>query len=31
MTEKDIHASWQKDIKHFKNIRKKYLLYTDFQ
>jgi len=31
MTVKDIHASWQKDIKHFKNIRKKYLLYTDFQ
>ncbi|MBS1690242.1 MAG: DUF1343 domain-containing protein, partial [Bacteroidetes bacterium] len=31
MTAEDIHASWQRDISHFKNIRKKYLLYRDFQ
>ena len=27
----EIKASWQKDIKTFKNKRKKYLLYTDFK
>jgi len=27
----DIRASWQKDLAHFKMIRKKYLLYKDFE
>ena len=30
-TENEIRASWQKDISAFKSIRKKYLLYTDFE
>ena len=30
-TEKEIYASWQEDLKQFKNIRKKYLLYRDFE
>ena len=30
-TEEAIRQSWQKDIKAFKIIRKKYLLYTDFE
>lgn len=30
-TEKQIRASWQQDIEHFKTIRKKYLLYKDFE
>lgn len=29
-TETEIHASWQKDLKVFKKIRKKYLLYKDY-
>jgi uncharacterized protein YbbC (DUF1343 family) len=29
--EATIRASWQKDLNHFKSIRKKYLLYTDFE
>lgn len=29
--ETDIHQSWQKDIEAFKAIRKKYLLYKDFE
>jgi uncharacterized protein YbbC (DUF1343 family) len=31
MTEDQIHASWEKDLKAFKQIRKKYLLYKDFE
>lgn len=31
LSEDQIRASWQKDIKAFKEIRKKYLLYTDFE
>lgn len=31
MNEKEIRASWQKDINEFKQIRKKYLLYPDFE
>jgi uncharacterized protein YbbC (DUF1343 family) len=31
MTAEDIAASWQKDVSAFKNIRKKYLLYKDFE
>ncbi|PTM03333.1 MAG: DUF1343 domain-containing protein [Bacteroidetes bacterium] len=27
----DIHASWQGDLEKFKNIRRKYLLYADFE
>lgn len=30
-SEEDIRASWQKDIEAFKKIRKKYLLYKDFE
>lgn len=30
-SENDIRASWQKDIDAFKKIRKKYLLYKDFE
>jgi uncharacterized protein YbbC (DUF1343 family) len=30
-TEEDIKATWQKDIDAFKQIRKKYLLYKDFE
>ena len=30
-SEKEIRASWKKDIDAFKAIRKKYLLYTDFE
>ncbi len=30
-SEKEIRASWQKDIIAFKKIRKKYLLYPDFE
>jgi uncharacterized protein YbbC (DUF1343 family) len=31
MNEKTIKATWQKDITKFKQIRKKYLLYKDFE
>ncbi|MBN4052034.1 DUF1343 domain-containing protein [Cytophagaceae bacterium AH-315-L13] len=31
MLEKDIRATWQGDIKKYKQIRKKYLLYKDFE
>jgi uncharacterized protein YbbC (DUF1343 family) len=31
MSEDDIRKSWQPDIDNFKKIRKKYLLYTDFE
>jgi len=31
MSEDDIRKSWQADINNFKKIRKKYLLYTDFE
>lgn len=31
LTAAEIHASWQKDIDTFKKIRKKYLLYPDFE
>lgn len=31
VTESDIRKSWQKDIEAFKTIRKKYLLYKDFE
>ena len=31
MTEEQIHASWKNDITTFKKIRKKYLLYPDFE
>jgi uncharacterized protein YbbC (DUF1343 family) len=31
MSEEDIRATWQKDIAVFKQIRKKYLLYADFE
>ena len=31
MSEADIWKSWEKDIKTFKQIRKKYLLYKDFE
>lgn len=30
-TAEEIHASWQKDINTFKKVRKKYLLYKDFE
>ncbi len=30
-TEAEIRSSWKKDLKHFKAIRKKYLLYKDFE
>jgi len=30
-TEEDIKATWQKDITAFKQTRKKYLLYKDFE
>lgn len=30
-TEKEIRASWQNQLSHFKQIRKKYLLYPDFK
>jgi uncharacterized protein YbbC (DUF1343 family) len=30
-TEKEIRASWQADLKMFKKMRKKYLLYVDFE
>ena len=30
-TEDEIRNSWQTDLKKFKEIRKKYLLYTDFE
>ena len=30
-TESEIRQSWQKDITAFKSIRKKYLLYKDFE
>lgn len=30
-TEDEIRATWQKDIAKFKVIRKKYLLYKDFE
>jgi uncharacterized protein YbbC (DUF1343 family) len=30
-TEAEIRLSWEKEIKHFKGIRKKYLLYKDFE
>jgi uncharacterized protein YbbC (DUF1343 family) len=31
MSEKDIRKSWEQDIENFKLIRKKYLLYKDFE
>jgi len=31
MTEEEIKAGWQEDLMHFKAIRKKYLLYPDFE
>lgn len=31
MSEQDIRKSWQKDLDTFKGIRKKYLLYKDFE
>lgn len=31
MNEKDIRKSWEADLKAFKKIRKKYLLYPDFE
>lgn len=31
MKEEDIRKSWQEDLKKFKEIRKKYLLYPDFE
>jgi uncharacterized protein YbbC (DUF1343 family) len=31
MTSSEIKAAWQKDIKSFKEIREKYLLYPDFE
>jgi len=30
-TEDEIRASWQEDINEFKKIRRKYLLYPDFE
>ena len=30
VSEEEIRASWQKDLEAYKVIRKKYLLYTDF-
>ena len=30
-TEEEIKASWQEDLEAFKAIRKKYLLYKDFE
>ncbi len=30
-SEKEIRASWQQDLKTYKNMRKKYLLYADFE
>jgi uncharacterized protein YbbC (DUF1343 family) len=30
-TEAEIRASWQPGLDHFKQIRKKYLLYEDFE
>ena len=30
VSEVDIRASWQADLEHYKTIRKKYLLYQDF-
>ena len=30
-TEEEIRASWQEDIQKYKKIRKKYLLYPDFE
>ena len=30
-TDKQIKATWQKELKDFKQIRKKYLLYEDFE
>lgn len=30
-SEEDIRASWQQDLKTYKNMRKKYLLYADFE
>jgi len=30
VSEEDIRASWQKDLEAYKIVRKKYLLYTDF-
>lgn len=31
MSEEEIRASWQNDLSNFKEIRKKYLLYPDFE
>nr|HQV07204.1 DUF1343 domain-containing protein [Chitinophagaceae bacterium] len=30
-SEKEIRAGWQKELNAFKKIRKKYLLYEDFE
>jgi uncharacterized protein YbbC (DUF1343 family) len=31
VTEEEIRSSWQEDLKAFKNIRKKYLIYPDWE
>jgi len=31
MSEEDIRKSWRPELDNFKKIRKKYLLYTDFE
>ena len=31
LTEQEIKATWQKDLAEYKLIRKKYLLYQDFE
>lgn len=31
MTDRQIQATWEKDLKTFKQVRKKYLLYKDFE
>jgi uncharacterized protein YbbC (DUF1343 family) len=31
ISEKEIRASWEKDLEAFRLIRKKYLIYSDFE
>jgi uncharacterized protein YbbC (DUF1343 family) len=31
ISEGEIRATWQKDLDNYKTIRKKYILYTDFE
>ncbi|PIY07877.1 MAG: hypothetical protein COZ18_15140, partial [Flexibacter sp. CG_4_10_14_3_um_filter_32_15] len=31
LTEQEIKATWQKDLENYKIMRKKYLLYEDFE